>query len=133
MVRKIEPYLKVGLSIRKACTQSGVSRTTLYKIMNEESDLANQIEQFQIYLEVMTMSSVTKQLMAIIGKQSHNIELGDRELRFLMWFATNSKYCRDEFEKGGATFSSYDPHYEYMKLVGQIDSYCEEQMLLPTA
>ncbi len=123
MVRQIEPYLKSGLSVRKACQQSGVPRSTFYDIMATDDDFADQIKRFQSYVSVLTMGMFMKELLIIYNKDKVGGKLDRQDLKFLMWFATNSKHCRDEFGQAQRNQLSVDPQAEISKLTKMIDAY----------
>lgn len=124
LVYALQPYLQSGLSIRKACLASGVSRATLYKVLDERPELKDQIVRFQNYLSILTAGTITRQLVLIHQKQveGHNLDWND--LRFLMWFATNSRHCRDEFGNTARREPSIDPQAEIRKIVTLIDTAC---------
>ncbi len=123
MVRQIEPYLKSGLSIRKACEQSGVPRSTFYDIMASDDDFADQIKRFQSYVSVVTMGLFMQELMLIYNKCKSGEKMDWQDLKFLMWFATNSRHCRDEFGQVQRNQLSVDPQAEISKLTKMIDAY----------
>lgn len=122
MVSTIEPYLKAGLSIREACRRSRIPRGTLYKIMDRYPDLRDQILAYKDYLSVITSVTLAKHLHKIHQKSLMGIDLTKRELHFLMWFATNSRACAEEFGKPTKGKSiSVDPYDEMRKLNEKIE------------
>lgn len=125
LVYRIEPYLKAGLSVRNACLMSGVSRSTLYKIMQEDDYLRKRVDQFRIYLNVATVTSISRQLYRIIQKQQLDEDLSVEELEFLKWYALNSLQCRDEFGRPVLEKSALDPEVEIRKITRLIDESCE--------
>lgn len=41
VVQKLKPFLQSGLSIRKACLEAGIPRSTLYYLMETDKDFAD--------------------------------------------------------------------------------------------
>lgn len=127
MVSRLEPYLKAGLSIRNSCLESGVSRATLYRIMADDQDLRDQIDRFRNYLSILVTTSIARHLLGINAKQARGEELEGDDLRFLMWFAINSKHCREEFSREITATSGIDAHAEILRITQMIDRACEEE------
>lgn len=126
LVYRVEPYLKAGLSVRNACLMSGVPRSTLYKIMEEDDYLKERIDHFRIYLNVVAVTSVSRQLYKIIQKQQAGRELTTEDIDFLKWFALNSRQCRDEFGRSAIEKHIHDPEVEISKLTRLIDKSCDQ-------
>lgn len=124
LVSRLEPYLKSGMSIRKACLASGVSRATLYRLMEESEEVRDQILRFQDFISILTSRTIVSQLFTIHTKQVSGHKLDWSDLKFLMWFATNSRHCRDEFGNISRNKPSFDPQAEIRKLVDLIDNAC---------
>ncbi len=130
LVRKLEPYLKMGLSIRKACLEAGVPRQTLYDMIARDKELSYQIEQLQQYTSVITSNAIVRQLLAIISKQQPKKDANGKELpipaltkddiEFLQWYALNSKQTREEFGVR-KDISVGDPEAEVQRLLQMID------------
>jgi len=121
IVQKLEPYLKAGLSMRKACFQTDVARSTVYYLMENDNSFLDQIRRFQQYLSVLISTSISKQLFSIIKKQNSNIKLSKLDLKFLFWLATNSNQTIEEFGRK-QKFTSYDPELEISRISQIIDS-----------
>jgi hypothetical protein len=126
LVSKLEPLLKSGLSIRQACLESGVSRATLYRIMEEDEAVRDQIQRFQNYLSVMVTWMTIRHLLFVKSKQDQGIPLGWEDIKFVAWFATHSRSCSEEFGKialsSGKINSAIDPYLERRKLRQMIES-----------
>lgn len=125
LVHKIEPYLKAGLSIRTACLESGVPRSTLYKLMDEDEEIMDQIQRFQNYLNVLTVSAVARHLFGIGTKQQRGSALNEEDVKFLQWFATHSKHCKEEFGKETIKAPVLDAQAELMRMMRMIDNFCD--------
>lgn len=97
IVQKLEPYLKVGLSIKKACIQAQIPKSTVYKLIQRDSDFADQIKRHEQYLSTLFSSSVTFQLHSVVAKQLMGKQIDQLDFNFMKWFASASKQARDEF------------------------------------
>ena len=133
MVQRVEPYLKAGLSIRKACLLSGVPRSSLYKIIEEDEFLRDQIDQFRIYLNVLTITIISRHLHSIIKKQQSGIELSSEDLNFVKWYALNSNQCKEEFGWKARSTPPFDPEAEIMRLNSLIEQHAIEDEYYATS
>ena len=52
IVQKLEPYLKAGLSVKKACIQAQIPKSTVYELMQRDTDFADQIKRYEQYLSI---------------------------------------------------------------------------------
>ncbi len=125
LVHRVEPYLKAGMTIKEACLLSGVPRSTLYKIMDEDHCLRDRIDIFRMYLNIVTVTSISRQLHRIVLKQQAGSELTNTDLDFLKWFAVNSKHCREEFGRQAINNPAFHPEVEIRKITRLIDESCE--------
>lgn len=121
VVQKLEPYLKMGLSLRMACTEAEVPRRTVYDWMSKDESFLHQIQVFQQYLSVVTSNAIVHQLFGIIQKQNSNVPLTDSDLNFLKWFVLNSTATKEEFGKRNQIVSIFDPEAELQILLHRID------------
>lgn len=124
LVQKIEPYLKAGLSIRKACLLSGVPRSSLYKIMDEDEFLRDQIDQFRDYTSILVSTMLSRKLHVIWGKQQAGLDIESEDLEFIKWFALNSVHCRNEFGKSARSAPNFDPELELRRINNLIEKNC---------
>jgi hypothetical protein len=137
MLRKLEPYLKSGLSLRKSIIEAGIASTTFYKYKSEDDSFRSKIEHFQQYLSVLLNSSIVKHLHELVRKQAGYeaedgkiippTKLDDKDLNFLMWFARTSNLTREEYGDR-TTISQYDPEIELQKLKQMIDEEVGEKI-----
>jgi hypothetical protein len=116
LVHTLEPYLKSGLSIRNACLQSGIPRSTLYKIIGEDEYLRNRVDQYRQYISVVTMNILSRKLFFIAKKQQAGVELDSDDLRFVQWLAVHSGHCREEFGKEARNKPTFDPQAELLRI-----------------
>lgn len=131
MVRKLEPYLKIGLPLSRACSEALVSRSTVYYFMNQDEWFLNKIRRFQQFISVLVNNAIVNELVTIVAKQNAGIELNKRNIRFLKWMALNCNLMAEEFGRR-QTFSYYDPEWEIQKLNRLIDSDQKNAKLLYT-
>ncbi len=129
MLRKLEPYLKSGLCLRKSIIEAGVASTTFYKYKSEDPSFRSKIEHFQQYLSILLNSSMIKHLHQIVRKQAGYEEpdgtivppraLDGQDLAFLEWFALNSNLTKEEFGNSTAVIT-FDPEAELQKMKDMI-------------
>ena len=112
---KLEPYLKSGLSVRKALQEAQIQNGTFYRIMEEDEGFREQIETFKNFTSVLLNSAMVTHLHSITMKQSNNENLNREDIRFLQWFALNSNLCKEEFGNRDAV-TLYDPEVEIQKM-----------------
>lgn len=120
IVKKLEPYLKAGLSMRKSCLEAGVPRSTVYKILDQDEQFMDQIRRYQQFLSVAVSNSMVRQLFSIKVKQNNGEELTTDDLGFLKWFATHSKATKEEFGKRHQ-LEVQDPEVEIQRIAHMID------------
>ena len=94
--RKLEPYLKSGLSINKACLKVQIPKSTIYDLCCDDSQFAEKIDTAKSYYSVLVSSIITKELERIAQNQSKG-KLKGEELRFIQWVAVNSNHTREEY------------------------------------
>lgn len=128
--QKLEPYLKMGLSLSKACLESGTPRSTVYDWMDKDSAFLDKIKQSQQYLSIITSSAIVTHLHSIVrklnpGKDEKGAEkilvpLTATDIDFLKWYALNSNTTKEEFGER-KDIGLVDPEVEIKKLAGMID------------
>ena len=136
ILRKLEPYLKSGLSLRKSIIEAGIASTTFYKYKSEDPSFRSKIEGFQQYLSVLLNSSLIKHLHQLVRKQAGYQDtdgtvvpprtLNGNDLAFLEWFALNSNLTKEEFGNRSATIA-FDPEAELQKMKDMINSELNEK------
>lgn len=96
---KVEPYLKAGLGLHKACLQVQLPPSTVYDLYSENDDFAEKVDIAKNYYSVLVSSVITSLLEAIYKKQkrSSKNKLNSEEIRFIQWVALNSHATKEEF------------------------------------
>jgi len=84
--------------------------------MERNEYLRDKIRAFQQYLSIITTATLNRRLIQICKKQEAGTELSQNELAFVMWFATHSTHCREEFGKDTKSHNSIDPQAEVYRL-----------------
>ena len=107
MLRKLEPYLKSGLSLRKALKEADIVASTFYAIKDRDENFRSKIEYFQQYLSVLLNSSLVQHVHAIVRKQTgwtdrdgteHPAEvLNKHDLEYLQWFTTTRNLAKEKY------------------------------------
>ncbi len=136
MLRKLEPYLKSGLSLRKSIIEAGIVSTTFYKYKSQDPSFRSKIEHFQQYLSVLLNSSLIKHLHELARKQTGYRKedgtvippqsLNSKDLAFLQWFATTSNLTKEEYGERAAV-SSFEPELELQKMKNMINDEIEKK------
>lgn len=121
LVRKLEPYLEAGLSIRKACFQAGVPKSTVYDYLSSDEDFSDRIQRIGQSVSVKLAMIVSNQLTKITSKQSEGVDLTTEDINFIKWFAVSSTATRDEFSKRQEIVSDFDPEQEIQRVKRIID------------
>ena len=120
MVRKLEPYIKSGLSIRKALSEAQVPRSSFYDLMTEDDEFADQINRFRNFVSVLLNNSIVRELQDIIKKQNEGIKLTKDDKEYLWKFATTSNLAREEFGER-KDIGLVDPEVELNKIMSLIE------------
>lgn len=117
---KLVSFLKIGLSLSKACIEAEVPKSTAYKLYEENDWFREHIDQAMQHVAVLISDSAYYVAWSIKEKQSQlknldelllngvieqkdyddrrkNYLISHDELEFLKWYATTSKRTRDEF------------------------------------
>ncbi|MBP9817483.1 hypothetical protein KBC75_01845 [Candidatus Shapirobacteria bacterium] len=95
--RKLEPYIKTGLSLNKACLVANVPKSTVYDLYNENADFAERIDTAKNYLSVITSDIFFSEIERIRNDQNKHKQIDRDDLRLVQWFALNHKINREEF------------------------------------
>src|SRR3989344_9656644 len=53
IVHKLEPYLKRGFSIRKACYMAQIPHSSVYELIENNTDFSDRIELFKQYKSIL--------------------------------------------------------------------------------
>lgn len=95
--RKIEPFLKCGLSLHKASLQAQIPKSTVYDLYKNDEAFSEKIDTSRNYYSVLVTSIVTKELERISSKQDRGKKLQPLEVRLIQWIATNSRALKAEY------------------------------------
>ena len=95
--RKLEPYLKTGLTVNKACLEAQIPKPTVYDLCNEDTKFAERIDASRNYCAVMLNNIVMIELTRIYAQGG--LPLTANDIKFVQWFATHSLLNRDEFKE----------------------------------
>ena len=115
ILQKLEPYLKSGLSVRKALLEAKIPNSTFYMLMDRDEEFLEQINLFKQFVSVMLNSSIVNQIHDIISRQSKGETLLREDVEFMKWFATNSNLTRDEYGERKEV-GTYDPEAEIHRI-----------------
>lgn len=122
IVSRLEPYLKTGLSISKACLETKISRATFYRLMEDDEEFRDKINQFRNFVSVLVNNALVRELQTIIEKQNGNEARGikpqrlAREDRDFLWkFALTSSLTKEEWGKR-EDISLFDPEAEIQRV-----------------
>lgn len=128
MLLKMEPYLKAGLSVRKALIQAQITNSEFYKMMNEDENFKEQIEACKQYIPILTSNALVREFTIIIERQKKGEVLSRDDKTFLMWFSLNNNSCREEWGRREKISLEYDPELEIQKVREMIDSSASEEI-----
>ena len=136
IISKLEPYLKSGLSLRKALLEAGIPHATFFRIKREDPSFESKIARSQQYLSILFNSSIVKHLHYVVRKQAGYEEsdgtivpprtLDEKDLAFLYWFGTNSNLTKEEYGNRTAV-NTFDPELELQKMKDMIDNELSER------
>ncbi len=122
MLQKIEPYLKCGLSVRKALLEVKIPNSTFYRLMEEDGYFREQIGRFRQFTAVLINNALVRELQFIIEKQNGSEirkirpqPLNKDDRAFLQWFALNCNQAKEEFGRR-ERIDMFDPEAEIQKV-----------------
>ncbi len=138
ILQKLEPYLKSGLSVNKACLEAKIPKSTVYDFIEKDSSFSERIEAYKNFMSVMVSNSVMREFSRIIEKQQGELvddgkgnkvrkwgKLDGQEIGFIQWVALNSQATREEFGRR-QDVSVVDPQLELKKLAAMIDEAADD-------
>ena len=95
--RKLEPYLKKGLSLHKACLEAQIPKSTAYDLYQEYDEFAERIDSCKNYHSLLIGDVFTKELERIAKKQDKGENLSVSEVKFVQWVALNGRATKEEY------------------------------------
>ena len=112
LAQKLEPYLKMGFSMRKACESARVVRNTVKKYMEQDDVFCSKITSFRNYKSILYGNIMMAKLMELSKEVEKAKKLGlslkavftKTDWRILEFMAKNDKALREEWGdwEGGA-------------------------------
>ncbi len=137
--RKLEPYLKSGLSVNKACLEAKIPKSTVYDEIGENTIFAEKIEGAKNFQSIMLSNFMMREMSRIMKKQEGTViedkdgnkvreyaQLDGSEVSFMQWVATNSKSTQEEFGKR-QDINLIDPQVELKKLNDLINEAADDE------
>ncbi len=122
IVRKLEPYIKVGLSIRKSCIEANIPKSTVYDLIDENEAFADKIEVLQSYLSARVIHTLGAKALDIAERAERTGRYEEPDMRFMQWMALNFRGCRDIFSRTvDVRLDMPDPHAHILKIARMID------------
>lgn len=120
IVQKLEPYLRRGESMRKACLNAKIPRSTVYTYYGKDSEFTDKIDLHMAYASILINDLFFARLVDMATRQNKLQEaerkfkdgiighkklasikalnvISDRDWAFLQWFAVNSHNTRKEY------------------------------------
>lgn len=132
IVQKLEPYLKAGLSLTKACLQTGVARSVVYGLMEKNDSFRERMEVLRNFFSILVNTAIVTQLRHVMKKQAIPEgakkpveELNKNEYEFLKWLATTSNLTKEEFNNRSEV-KLVDAEVELRRLLNVIDGQAED-------
>lgn len=123
ILRKLRPYLNQGLTVNKACYEARIPKSTVYDLLAEDIEFAENIAREKNYLLKTTTGILFNLLMNIAAKISAKETLRPDEIRFVWKFVTTSAATKYAFtEKDEAT------DYELMIKTSQTEESSTERI-----
>lgn len=127
LLRKLEPYLKSGLSVNKALKEAKVHNSEFYRYMKADRLFGEEIARFKQYISVLVNQIFTNELLWIAQKQNGDKtrgiepqELNSQDVEFLIWYGTHALVCGEEWGRR-KEINYFDPELELQKLKQLID------------
>lgn len=135
MSQKLEPYLKSGLSIRKALGEAKISKDSFYRMMDADEGFRDTINRYRQFVAVLLNNAIVRELMTIVEKQNGNEAknikpqaLSKEDRQFLFWFALNSNNTKEEYGRR-ENISLYDPEAEIQRVKSLLEQQTTKEIL----
>ncbi|MCL5784546.1 MAG: hypothetical protein M1142_04310 [Patescibacteria group bacterium] len=88
--RKLEPYLRCGISIHRACQEAKITKSTVYDLLEENSEFAEIVEACKKSFTVLINDIILMEVKRIADKKG-NKHLTAEDRKFIQWVAVNNK------------------------------------------
>jgi hypothetical protein len=115
LVRKLEPYLHSGISLRKACQEAKVNRAWVYTLIQRDDTFADQITHAKEFLGVYFNHFVFRIVSGYCYRILSGQQLESEELNFLKWFALHARATYQEFGQRINTGVIIDTEMEFRR------------------
>ncbi len=128
IVQKLEPYLKSGMTLRKACYEANIPKSTVYDLKEKDIEFSDKIERFQQHISILVSNTTYLLVVKIHSKVEKGEELTKQEYGFIKWFALNSKCTKEEFGNR-MEVEVIDPEKQLREVKKIIESYVGPRIL----
>lgn len=118
LLQKIEPYLKIGLSVNKALHEAKIFNSEFYKYMGEDEFFRDEVSRYRQYISVLANQIIVTELFRIVEKQNGRETtqpLSKEDHKFLWWLVKHSNLCKEEWGRR-KNVNLYDPEEEIQRL-----------------
>lgn len=123
LLRKIEPYLKSGLSVSKSLHETKIFNSEFYKFMAQDEFFKDEVSRYRQYPSVLANQIIVTELFRIVEKQNGRETtqpLSKDDHKFLWWFVKHSNLCKEEWGRH-KNAKSFDPEVEIQKIRSMLD------------
>lgn len=131
-LRKLEPYLKTGLSVNKALGEANVSSHVFYEYLGKDKDFRERINTYRNFISVLTNNIITGELLDIAARQTDKDgkkkPLTKEDKEFIWKFALSSNRTKEEFGDR-KTVELIDPEAELAKLEQLLNQAGSEEII----
>lgn len=88
--RKLEPYLRCGVSVHRACQEARIPKSTVYDLLRENSEFAEVVDASKKFFTVVINDLIFMEVKIIADKQN-NKKLSAEDRKFIQWVALNNR------------------------------------------
>lgn len=96
---KLEPHLRTGLSLYKACLEAKIASSTVYEIYKRNEQFMERVEAVKNYRQVLLNDIVTKELVRIQSKATNLLPLEANEVKFIQSLMLHQTEIKDTLEE----------------------------------
>ena len=97
ILRKLSPFLNMGLSVNKACLEAEIPKSTVFDLIAEEDDFAEKIAREKNYLAKTTSGMLFNILMDIADRVSRKEKVTEADKQFIWTYVNTSGATKFEF------------------------------------
>ncbi|MBI2601264.1 hypothetical protein HYW42_04910 [Candidatus Daviesbacteria bacterium] len=88
--RKLEAYLRCGISVHRACQEAKIPKSTVYDLIKENSEFAELVEASKKFFTVIVNDLIFMEVKRIADRQG-NKKLSAEDRKFIQWIALNNQ------------------------------------------